>query len=70
LFYQESLLIEKLPENDKSDADENTVIRWRCPNCGQTLFTAPDFEPPDICHYCRDMTTWQRVDDENEKQEN
>jgi predicted RNA-binding Zn-ribbon protein involved in translation (DUF1610 family) len=40
------------------------VVRWRCPNCGQTIFTGIDSEPPDICNYCRDMTTWQRVEED------
>lgn len=37
------------------------LVRWRCPNCGQTYFAAPDEAPPDMCHYCEDMTTWQRI---------
>jgi uncharacterized OB-fold protein len=41
--------------------EQPQIIRWRCPNCGQTLFTAADDYPPDICDYCKDMTTWQRV---------
>ncbi|MDQ7025357.1 MAG: hypothetical protein Q9P01_01125 [Anaerolineae bacterium] len=56
------------PEKQSSTTEKKRVVRWRCPNCGQTLFTAPNDEPPDICNYCRDMTTWQRVDDENNNQ--
>ncbi|MGJ3238529.1 MAG: hypothetical protein ACFE0Q_07465 [Anaerolineae bacterium] len=35
--------------------------RWRCPNCGQLIFTAPDDRPPDMCDYCQDFTTWRRI---------
>jgi hypothetical protein len=59
-------LTDESPEKQPATTEKKKVVRWRCPNCGQTLFTAPDYEPPDICNYCRDMTTWQRVED-NEK---
>lgn len=29
---------------------------WRCPNCGQTYFGE---DPPDMCDFCQDFTTWQ-----------
>jgi len=57
-------LTDNSPENKLPTTKKKKVVRWRCPNCGQMFFTAPDDEPPDICHYCRDMTTWQRVNDE------
>jgi predicted RNA-binding Zn-ribbon protein involved in translation (DUF1610 family) len=61
-------LTDETPEKQSSSTTEKKrVVRWRCPNCGQTVFTAPDYEPPDICNYCRDMTTWQRVTDDKEK---
>ncbi|NWF67575.1 MAG: bifunctional DNA primase/polymerase [Chloroflexi bacterium] len=31
---------------------------WRCPNCGQQHFADV---PPQICAFCCDMTTWERV---------
>ncbi|RMG86204.1 MAG: winged helix-turn-helix transcriptional regulator [Chloroflexi bacterium] len=37
----------------------NTMKLWECPNCGQRHFS--DEEPPDICDYCQDMTTWRVV---------
>lgn len=40
------------------------IVRYRCPNCGQLYFCDSESEPPDICQYCRDMTTWQRLGDE------
>lgn len=46
---------------DAPTQSKTGIIRWRCPNCGQTLFTARDDDPPDLCDYCDDMTTWQRV---------
>jgi rubrerythrin len=50
-------------ESSTHPRQPDTLIRWRCPNCGQTHFTAPDDEPPDICAYCCDMTTWKRLND-------
>ena len=38
------------------------AIRWRCLNCGQHVFVIAGLDPPDICAYCSDMTTWQMVD--------
>ena len=38
------------------------VQRWYCPNCGQHIFTPIDEEPPEVCAYCEDMTTWQLVE--------
>lgn len=37
------------------------LVRWRCMNCGQQFFCLPEEEPPDICDYCQDMTTWQQL---------
>jgi rubrerythrin len=34
-----------------------TVSLWRCPNCGQTWFGD---DPPDVCDFCHDMTTWRQ----------
>ncbi|MBI5670618.1 MAG: hypothetical protein HZC41_21715 [Chloroflexi bacterium] len=42
------------------DADQPPDIMpiWECPNCGQNYFGA---QPPDMCAYCRDFTTWRPV---------
>jgi rubrerythrin len=32
-------------------------LTWECPNCGQNFFGE---QPPDLCAYCRDFTTWRR----------
>jgi rubrerythrin len=57
------------PKPQKSVNDKNPpltadllqgIVKWWCPNCGQYYFCAKDETPPDICHFCRDMTTWQR----------
>lgn len=37
------------------------IIHWRCPNCGQTYFSSADDQPPDMCAYCHDMTTWENL---------
>jgi uncharacterized OB-fold protein len=47
------------PENNHPD--QTTIARWRCPNCGQMYFCDAKEDPPDMCHYCRDMTTWERL---------
>ena len=62
-----NILTDEMPKQKPPTVKKERVVRWRCPNCGQTLFTAPDYEPPDICDYCRDMTTWQRVDEDEDK---
>lgn len=49
-----------LPAAD--NGSDQPLCRWRCPNCGQMLFTHGDESPPDTCDYCDDMTTWQRVE--------
>ena len=41
---------------------EKQTERWRCPNCGQHVFVDARCEPPDICQYCKDLTTWERFD--------
>ncbi|MCA0455963.1 MAG: hypothetical protein LCI00_18445 [Chloroflexi bacterium] len=33
-------------------------LTWECPNCGQRVFGK---QPPDICDYCCDLTTWRLV---------
>ncbi|MBC8100062.1 MAG: hypothetical protein H7Y11_11515 [Armatimonadetes bacterium] len=40
-------------ENHRSD-----ICYWCCPNCGQVHFSD---SPPDMCAFCRDFTTWERV---------
>jgi hypothetical protein len=52
-----------LPEERTTPAAK--ILRWRCPNCGQQIFTNPDENPPDMCAYCQDMTTWQCLSDDN-----
>ena len=37
--------------------------RWRCLNCGQMVFVQAFDDPPDICQFCDDMTTWRLLDD-------
>jgi hypothetical protein len=34
----------------------NLLRFWRCPNCGQFYFAD---DPPDMCDFCHDFTTWQ-----------
>ncbi len=41
---------------------DNPINRLRCLNCGQQIFVAAETEPPEICQYCDDMTTWQMVE--------
>jgi DNA-binding MarR family transcriptional regulator len=36
------------------------VMRHKCGNCGQ-LWAFSDIEPPLVCDYCGDVTTWQVV---------
>ncbi len=51
--------------NDEACANSKHLtdaIRWRCLNCGQNIFVVSDTEPPDICQYCKDMTTWQLIE--------
>lgn len=38
------------------------VNRLRCLNCGQHIFVAAESEPPEICQYCADMTTWRLIE--------
>lgn len=48
------------PHNADETGERLTDIeQWRCLNCGQLVFVAAGAEPPDICQYCDDMTTWQ-----------
>ena len=35
--------------------------KWRCLNCGQMVFTAAHDLPADVCQFCKDMTTWQAL---------
>ncbi|MEO8610762.1 MAG: hypothetical protein ABI690_22885 [Chloroflexota bacterium] len=50
-------------EDDTQEAELGTqhseLIVWCCPNCGQSYFGK---NPPDMCDYCRDFTTWRRVE--------
>lgn len=44
-----------------SQQDENAggqVKLWRCPNCGQSHFSD---DPPEMCDFCRDFTTWREL---------
>ncbi len=34
---------------------------WRCPNCGQVHFGE---DPPDMCDFCQDFTTWGLISGE------
>jgi len=38
------------------------VPYWRCPNCGQVHFGD---SPPDMCAFCQDFTTWQRLEEDD-----
>jgi hypothetical protein len=38
--------------------DDHPICFWRCPNCGQVHFGD---QPPDMCAYCRDFTTWELI---------
>jgi len=54
------------PQGNKAHNDELAdIVRWRCLTCGQQHFTTPGQEPPDICDYCQDMTTWERLESAN-----
>jgi rubrerythrin len=35
---------------------KQTIRIWECPNCGQSYFGE---NPPDLCDYCQDFTTWR-----------
>jgi hypothetical protein len=43
--------------SESGESDE-AICYWRCPNCGQMNFSE---EPPDMCDFCQDFTTWQLV---------
>ncbi|GAB1420897.1 hypothetical protein MASR2M15_10230 [Anaerolineales bacterium] len=51
-----------MESNDNSQAD---FIKYQCPNCGQIIFQ-PSQETclPEICDFCKDMTTWRMVSDQ------
>jgi len=53
------------PTQYDDDTDTRTkrsdVEQWRCLNCGQHIFVVIDTDPPDICEYCKDMTTWEHT---------
>ena len=42
------------------DRKRGFVVRYKCGNCGQ-LWAFSDVEPPLLCDYCGDVTTWQVV---------
>lgn len=48
---------------DDSDEPRRSQVYWRCPNCGQMNFSD---EPPDMCDFCQDFTTWQPVSEDEE----
>ncbi|MFN8375055.1 MAG: bifunctional DNA primase/polymerase [Anaerolineae bacterium] len=46
---------------DEASADKEASLKlWKCPNCGQVHFAE---EPPDMCDFCRDFTTWKPLAD-------
>lgn len=52
-----------LPVTPASDAAHQrtpatAIMFWECPNCGQSYFGE---QPPDLCDYCQDFTTWRPV---------
>jgi DNA-binding transcriptional ArsR family regulator len=51
-----------VPQDLKSDNSvgkpSEDICYWECPNCGQHYFSD---NPPDMCDYCQDFTTWRRV---------
>jgi hypothetical protein len=38
--------------------DQQQVLYWMCPNCGQVHFGDV---PPDMCDFCQDFTTWRLI---------
>jgi len=58
--FDDSLTPYQLPLPFIFEDEKPTILRWRCPNCGQQVFTNPDEPPPDMCDYCDDYTTWQQ----------
>jgi hypothetical protein len=45
---------------------DGAMCYWRCPNCGQMNFSE---EPPDMCDFCQDFTTWQHVTEDAARSE-
>jgi sugar-specific transcriptional regulator TrmB len=43
---------------DDKRKEELQTKHYKCGNCGQ-MWWMGDFEPPPICDFCKDMTTWQ-----------
>lgn len=40
----------------ENNREPQSVMHWYCPNCGQIYFGD---NPPDMCDFCRDFTTWK-----------
>ncbi|MBZ0285720.1 MAG: hypothetical protein K8L97_33635 [Anaerolineae bacterium] len=51
------------PPSDQPPETPDFELRWECPNCGQHVFGA---EPPDLCDFCQDFTTWRCIKPEQE----
>jgi hypothetical protein len=47
-----------MSESSEQGEPDGALCYWRCPNCGQMNFSE---EPPDMCDFCQDFTTWQLV---------
>ncbi|MBL8153260.1 MAG: hypothetical protein JNM70_03675 [Anaerolineae bacterium] len=54
------LLPTDLADSTSAEHPHDFSITWQCPNCGQIVFGR---QPPEVCDYCRDLTTWRRVVD-------
>ena len=50
-------------DNLLKSEERGSVSRLRCLNCGQLIFVNAGGEPPEVCQYCDDMTTWQALGD-------
>ncbi|MGB7342488.1 MAG: hypothetical protein WBC91_26555 [Phototrophicaceae bacterium] len=37
------------------------ITHWRCPNCGQCLFTTPYIALPKRCGMCHQTITWEEL---------
>jgi rubrerythrin len=60
-YYQLPLPFAEFSAKTLSETRTEGICLWRCPNCGQVIFTLPEEAPPDTCDYCQDMTTWLRI---------
>jgi rubrerythrin len=50
--------LKKKPDSEDKKEKIELLVLWECPNCGQRHFG--DY-PPDMCDYCHDFTTWRRI---------